>query len=501
MNIDRDMKRSDFLCSPMCKRTVNTDVSEDFTLPDYYPEIKKVLCVRENLAPPAKFVNGGKLDVNGVADYTVIYVSAEGSICSAPVSAEYGFSIPLEDAADYDMSEGVGILAHSVAESSNVRVLGPRKIQVRSHLGTNVNVFGKKPCFDMQSGVDGIENTSSIEQLVKETECGDVFCESSDVVTLEDEYRLSGEDARIAFAEPSVFIESCRVEGEIAKISGDVILKMLVESSDKSETVVKKMHFDADSDLDGIVVGDGGSCFANGTVTDVSVTVEEGSAFITVNLVLEVCVGQNVKVPYTCDMYSVEQNSESTGRTEVVSVMLANRNFNFSQSDRVELADTSIPSEAQIIDVLGSLCAKEAALENERYVLRGDCRYDVIYKNGEEYGAAQIAMPFKYEMDGTESVDAFDATMNIISSRCRVDGEFLSIDAEICGSCCLMGSRNITMLERVIFTEPKEKRRGVWTVCYTSPAEDLWSIAKRYGVASSAISGDPQKDNFVMIER
>ena len=37
------------LSMPMCKRVVNTDISEDVILPDYYPEIRRVLCVRENM--------------------------------------------------------------------------------------------------------------------------------------------------------------------------------------------------------------------------------------------------------------------------------------------------------------------------------------------------------------------------------------------------------------------------------------------------------------------
>ena len=58
----------------LTQRDLNTDISEDVTLPDYLPEIRKVLYVRESALPPAKFISGGKVDVSGVIDYTLIYV-------------------------------------------------------------------------------------------------------------------------------------------------------------------------------------------------------------------------------------------------------------------------------------------------------------------------------------------------------------------------------------------------------------------------------------------
>ena len=73
---------------PITRRAINSDVAEDFTLADYYPEIRKVLYVRESLLVPSKFVSGNKIDINGVIDYDLVYVSADGKICSAPFSSE-----------------------------------------------------------------------------------------------------------------------------------------------------------------------------------------------------------------------------------------------------------------------------------------------------------------------------------------------------------------------------------------------------------------------------
>ena len=121
MNIGEELSGSR-ITMPLARREVNSDISEDVTLPDYLPEIRKVLYVKENALPPAKFISGGKVDISGVMDYTIIYVSADGRLCSAPVSAEYSFALPLDNMSDFEISEGLTVMAHTLSESSSVRV-------------------------------------------------------------------------------------------------------------------------------------------------------------------------------------------------------------------------------------------------------------------------------------------------------------------------------------------------------------------------------------------
>ena len=143
---------------PMCGRVINSEVSDDFTLPDYYPEIRRVLYVKESSLPPSGFVGGSKIDVNGVLDYTLVYVGGDGQLCSAPLSAEYSFSIPVEGAADFEFGEGVTLMTHTFCDSSNVRVSGPRKLSVRSLLRSSVNAWGRMICGDGLSGTDDVSN-------------------------------------------------------------------------------------------------------------------------------------------------------------------------------------------------------------------------------------------------------------------------------------------------------------------------------------------------------
>ena len=486
------------LCMPMCKRVINTDISEDIILPDYYPEIRRVLCVRENMLPVAKFISGNKIDISGVVDYTLIYVSSEGMLCSAPLSAEYAFSVPLENVNDFELSEGVNIMAHSVADSSTVRVSGPRKLQIRSHIRSNVNAWGKMSCCE---SVEGIEDPASIQRLESEGVCAEMLCESSDIVTVSDQYTLPSDNARIALADSAVTIQSTRMDGEMIYASGEVIVSMLIMTDTKSEKVIRRMPFEAESDLDGVEMEGEKLLRTNGTVTELTINVEEGNALIEANLVLEICMLQNRSISYICDAYSTEQSSATDMKTYSLPIVLENKSTSFSQNERVELSELNFTEGADIIDVYGSAAVSEAVFEEGKYVVRGNCRYNIIcFKDG-EYSHCELRAPFRYESDGEYEIDAFDASAQVIGCKVRNDGESLSVDSEIMISYNIMGSRETEMLERVTFFDRTESCGGEWTVCYVQNGESAWNIAKRYGVRECDVKGDPATDRYVVIER
>ena len=153
---------------PIIRRDLNSDISEDYTLPDYYPEIRKLLFARPSPLLPAKFISGGRVDVSGVVDYTLVYVSAEGKLCSAPLSAEYSFSLPLENMGEFELGEGLDVIAHTVCESTSVRVSAPRRLQLRSHLRTSVGVWGKKLCAEKVSGLSVQSGNSYLQRKRKD---------------------------------------------------------------------------------------------------------------------------------------------------------------------------------------------------------------------------------------------------------------------------------------------------------------------------------------------
>ena len=66
---------SEYAVMPLCESTVTQEVTGDYTLPDYQPEVRRVLHVGVQILPPAKYVSGNRVELNGNLDYTLLYKS------------------------------------------------------------------------------------------------------------------------------------------------------------------------------------------------------------------------------------------------------------------------------------------------------------------------------------------------------------------------------------------------------------------------------------------
>lgn len=485
---------------PLVKRDISSDISEDLTLPDYLPEIRKVLCVKENLLPVAKFVSGNKIDVSGVIDYTLVYVSGDGELCSAPLSAEYSFFVPLENVNDFEISEGLCVMAHSSCRSSSVRVSSPRRLQVRSHIQSAISVFGKMLCAER---VEGLMEDSGVERLRERGEYAELLCESSELITLEDEYELPSADCRIAAAEGCVSIISSSCKEDSIRISGELCVKLLAVREDKSvEKLCRRLPFDAETELDGAELGEGALCRASGVLSELSVNIEEGRAQIDANVVLEVCCGENRGFEYTKDIYSTEQKAECKTRSCAMPILLLNETKKITAADSVSKEEITLPDGAQIVDVSASAYIDGVTLSEGRYIFEGSTRYDLVWCEGGEYGVSQLKLPLSYECAAESATppDCLDCVCRHHDVRVRRDADRLTLERDTELSLTLLGSCKTDMISEACFGEKHAEAVGSFIVCYPSPSDTLWSIAKRYSVLCGDVSGDPASDGFVIIE-
>ena len=82
-------KEATQLTSVACDTVVSSDVSEEFVLPDYVPEVRRVLFTRAQALPESKYISGDTVDFGGTVTYLIIYTDDEGRLCSVPLSSTY----------------------------------------------------------------------------------------------------------------------------------------------------------------------------------------------------------------------------------------------------------------------------------------------------------------------------------------------------------------------------------------------------------------------------
>ena len=258
---------------PICDRTQSTDLTMDVSLPDYQPEIKRLLRVRATVHPADKYIGAGSTELSGVIDYVILYAGNDNALYSATQTGEYRFSVPVEMPSDYDRSEGILCDTEVRPDMVSGRVVSPRKLSLKCRLRSRVRMYASRILPDAIRTAD-----HTVQTLKGSAECAHVFLGTSEPVLLADEMLLDTQtsDLRVILAEGQVFVSEATAGSGTVNCRGDVCLKLLtVQDANGTPTVwQRRIPFAQSVPTDGAEVNC--DCVASGFCTDVSVTVEEG---------------------------------------------------------------------------------------------------------------------------------------------------------------------------------------------------------------------------------
>ncbi len=481
MNIsNKEEKGFKRICMPMCERKAPCDISNEFTMPDYKPEIRRVLHVCPVISEAAKYINSTSAEFNGNIDYNVLYVGVDGELHSMPFSTEYNFETPIE-AEGFNFNDEITSCCDTVSESISVRVLGPRKINVKCRLNSHIRIFGRK-FIDQNFDFDNsIEHIQTLEEKVNNSR---IIRVNSDALDISDETFISGGNQGVVSANANVHVSSIRCFNNTAAIDGDIILKMLcVDMDDTSNTnvITKKVPYSTEIDAEGVTPES--LCVAKGYVGDLAINVEEDRIICDMSVCLQFEAQNSEEISLVRDVYSTRYDSNCSVKLYTVPSIGYAENGNFSMNEKISRESIGLPEAFEIVDVYGTAIAEGCEMSNGKAELRGTAKYTLIIKTNDEYSSQDISLPIKYVFEcGDKNITSYNNHINVISCLARCDGEIVSIDAELGVVSSGLSSSDVCVVDDVKFTGELEKSKGEITVVYPSLDDDLWSVAKRYHV-------------------
>ena len=101
-------------------RGFSTDLAAEFLLPDYQPEIKRLLRVRAIPLPVDQYVGGSAAELSGAVEFQALYAAEDSSLWCVTKREDYRLSCPFE-AGDFDLSpDASGILSKERAEAARI---------------------------------------------------------------------------------------------------------------------------------------------------------------------------------------------------------------------------------------------------------------------------------------------------------------------------------------------------------------------------------------------
>ncbi len=472
---------------PLCDKSVLTEVSGDFSLPDYQPEIKRLLRIRPCVLPATPYAGSGNAEFSGTLDYYVLYMGNDGGLYCAPLHTEYALSVPFEQGE----GEPELCMADVVPESVVGRVSAPRKLSIRCRLRSGVRIFGTLPAAEQ---TEGVVDPFSVERLSGEQTLAQIGCGVGDAVRLSEDILTDarGRNMRLVCAEGQVHVQEASCGMGVVNCRGEVELKLMMSAEEQGSLpdpvptyLTRKLPFSGSVEVD--AARPGSECCVVGNCAELSVAVEETFMHAEVGVMLHANVMSNRPVRYTKDIFSTKRSSDCAYDEYALPVAIRAANGNFTQSDSVALSEVEIPAGGSIVDVCGSADAEQMSWERGRCTLSGTAHYVVLMYADGEVSPHEITLPWKYELECAREPSDWRARVQVLSCRARVDGERIGIDAEITCAAELWDTAQARVLRSVSYGEGVERAGGAFTVCYPSERDSLWSVAKRYATSLSAV--------------
>lgn len=461
-------------------RHVVTELSEDFSLPDYQPEIKRLLRVKATVSPADKYIGVGNAELSGTVDYCILYSGNDGALYCTNQSGEYHFTAPVELPADFEIGEGILCDVESVPETVTGRVAAPRRLSVKCRLHSRVRLYG------MRSMGESLEGDGDIQRLRGECACARTFLGSGEPIRLGDEILCDTEDrnVRVICAEGQVFVTEATAGSGAVSCRGELCLRLLCCHDGAAEaeapySVLRRIPFSQSVPADGVEVNC--ECSARGICTELQITVEDGRILCEAAVSLLVRAQRNETVAYTRDIYSISKECEVHYSTVMLPQALRCLNGNFSLNTAVTLEEAGIRPGMTAVDITG--VASVGALDSDRgkYVLSGKCRFSVILSDNGELSVQELEAPFRYETDGgRENPTDFDISVELISCKAKIDGERIGVDAELAVSGAIRGQGEIRLASEAVLGGEWRAPGAAYTVCYPSREDTLWTVARRY---------------------
>ena len=501
---------------PYPLRHVTTEVIGDFTLPDYQPEIKRLLRIGVNLLPPDP--RGGEGDLMGTVDYYVLYVGQDNGVYCAPLSTEYRLESPIEGGmAGMPAATGEPTL-HLCDLSAEVpvgRVVAPRRIHVRCRIKARVRAYGECPLGPWNEE----DHDPTVEALTTETTVGRLYQAMGEPLTLEEDVILSPAEGemRVVCAEgqiqmtealPTSGMVNCRgeVTVKLTLCPADTVDDMLAELSSDTATprqtppltiLKRKIPFSQSVAMEGVT----SACAATacGYCSDITVQMDDGRLHLEVGVLTEIRAQQNETVAYVADLYSTRRESACRYAAYPAEAALRAFNGNFTLSDSLPLTETAIEPSARVVDVTATATPEELTTDpaKGRCLLTGKCRFHLLLQKDGEYGATEVELPFRYEFDDAptakashtpDTLTAFDGSMTVVNCRARMDGERVGFDAELAVSLRTHVSTPFTALTDMGPGGEITRRRGEYVICFPAPTDTVWTVAKRYHAPVTALT-------------
>lgn len=463
----------------------------DINVPEYYPEIERVLKCRACPRVSSAGINGQILSVEGNVNITLMYITPKKELCS------YEYVMPFSRTFEFDGDTTGCIPVCTVREEyMNCRPLDSRSVEIHGAVGVNAKII-KKQCNQIITDIDGGAVVLNRGTAPATTPIG----MAEKCVGIEEELELGNGQPSIKNilrydAKPVNF--ECKIISGKVVTKGELRVTILYcgEQTAAPATFRTKVPYSTIIEIDGI----NEECECDVTCelacleikSRTAITGEARSFSMSGKLRFRATACCNNEVPIVFDAFSTKYETEVVSKEIMVEKIYKSVNESFVFKRNIEINSGTVGT---VIDLWGEPQIKTSRIDNEELYIGGNMpifmlAYDIdgtpIYiERAVDYDCRFTVVGATHKMRANAVASLKNISYTIIDN-CNIE-----ICAEIVVSAAIYNVSKINVVNDIVVSKdtPKKRQKNcAMIVYYADKGEMIWDIARKFNSSPAEIS-------------
>ncbi len=486
--------------------SVEQSVDTDFTLPDYYPEIVKVLkCLTEINILSAQCSDLG-INIGGQVVLTLLYFGSDDQPNS------FTHTVPFTKLIDLDGVGNGNVNVVPRLNYLNTKAIGPRKIEAHGSMALGITVDGILDCSVLSSAeIDGIYTKSSELSFAKFLPIISKSLFVEDEILIPQNKPTVGKILRKC-AKASV--SECKYTSGKAVVKGELEIELLYCPADGSRAVLlnERSSFsqiiDCPADCDDVLFD------AVAQVDSLDLHPKTSLDGEVRNISFEARVSINISPYCTTKMQLVTDAFSGCYQAEIVKSSLSVENLaerineNFVCQKSIDFGQDTL---SDILDLWCNTTVDFVTTDNTDILIKGTAIINILGCDSDGkalFFERSVEYEYRYNI-GEQSEEIRcrpDVSVQAVQYSIGADG-IVQVSVELCIKCTVFFKQSTTVITKISIDEKSliSKRNDSAVILYFAENESVWDIAGKYQTSPdiickiNGIEGFDEKCNRVLL--
>lgn len=465
-------------------------VDLDINLPDYCPDIQRILKCQVYPRIASRSITGDRLELDGNYTLSILYLDS-GGMAVRCYESNQSFSTVINLKQNADNAQ---IHAFTRVEYINCRATSPRRLDIHGSFSVCAKVTAQMEN-EVVSNIDG----EGVEQQKNKVALNKVAGFKQQQFNVDEVLELGqGKPAADNIVRTDAFatVQDYSAVANKLMVKGEVCIKFVYSSADDEmalEVMEYAIPFSELLDCDGISE----NCVYNvqlsvaGLDAQIKNDYSGDQTYFEVNakVLASATAFENTEVNLVSDAYSKLCEMNINYKQKAIDNLLEFVNDTYIHKATVPLDDTPV---SKVIDIWNEMNTVSADYVNGEIQYKGKMNVCVLARNTENrpvYFERMLDFDYSRPYPGTDNTKC-TATMTVAGISYRITGSGIDLKAELKLNTGVYDQLNLKVITDVTADETKPRaqdKSAALSIYYADAGENLWNIAREYGTSVDAI--------------